>query len=178
MKNFFDYIKTKVVTQKKCEVIEIYALNINIDTTNVSEKDIALIKFFLDFAPSRDNLSCVINKYSDDVFVNISCKSNENSWTRCTKNMVTLEELLNCAGKFSLTDFIWLVADEENYDETYRPNDVLESVVDFINDIKKDFQSVCTQNSLIYFDQYSDVNSYKVVWGQKGHLNYVLFDVG
>ena len=175
MWKIFNYIKKSLTnTPTKRKAVDSYNLDITSPDATISQKDLALISFFLNYTPSKENLFCIIKKWSDDVFVNLSCESNTQNWLSSSKNMLTVDEMLNDKDQDCLKDFLWLIVGEEKYDV----NDSLNDVVNFINNSKKEFQSTCSKTSKIYFSKYSDVNSYTIIWGQEDYINYILYNLG
>lgn len=175
MSRFIKFIKGKLLNNfKEKEKVDIYNVAITNTIDSITQKDLELIRFFLKFTPSRNNLFCIINKWSDDIFANISCESNKQNFERCTQNMLTINEILNSSNEEDIEDFFWLLGIEKIDDK----RNVVNDVIDFINSRKKEYQHACSKNSSIYFSKYSDVNSYTVVWGQENYLNFILQDVG
>ncbi len=175
MKRIIEYIRGKLLNNpEKRETIDIYNLSITSANDNITKKDLNLISFFLKFTPSENKLFSVIKKWNDDTFVNISCESNNQNWISCTQKMLTVDEILKGTPEDYLEDFFWLIEVEKIYDI----ENIMNHVIDFINSNKKEYQSICSKKSRIYFSRYSDVNSYTVVWGQENYLNCIVSDVG
>ncbi|WP_339101654.1 hypothetical protein [Candidatus Enterococcus clewellii] len=175
----FYFIKTKLIDRlTKRNIFSIYNLDIDSGTKSITISDLSLIRFFLKFTPPKDHLFCRIRKWSDDVFVNISCKSNKKNWDSCTKNLYTVSEIVNDNNEGYVRDFLCLIVDEDFYDNNNGFTDILNHTVDFINSRKKEYQRICSIDSAIYFEQDCTVNSFKVVWGQEDYINYILYDIG
>lgn len=175
MNRIIKFIRKKLLNNfKETEVVDIYNIAITSTTDSIAQKDLDLISFFLKFTPSKNNLFCIINKWSDDVFINISCESNQQNWSMCTQNMLTINEILSSNDEQGLEDFFWLIGIEKPDDK----GNITNYVIDFINSDKKEYQSTCSKSSSIFFSKYSDVNCYTVVWGQENYLNYIVRNFG
>ncbi len=67
-------------------------------------------------------------------------------------------------------DFLWLVRGDE---ET-----VAVAVVEFVNEQRKEFQPVCLGTDRVFFQRWSNVNDWLVLWGDDSRLSYLAYSAG
>ena len=67
-------------------------------------------------------------------------------------------------------DFLWLVRGDE---ET-----VAVAVVEFVNEQRKEFQPVCLGTDRVFFQRWSNVNDWLVLWGADSRLSYLAYSAG
>lgn len=174
----FNFLKKLVPLSNQSEtLVDIYNLELPSDSGITSEKDLILLKHFLNFRPNKGNLACNIKTYSDDAFVYIYCQTLVNEWTYLSSDMMEIPKILTIAN--GINDFLNLldIEDDETMDslkETY----IIEKAIQFVNETKMDFQSMCTEKDKLYFEKYSDVNYFKIIWGTSDHMNFILRSLG
>jgi thiol-disulfide isomerase/thioredoxin len=69
-------------------------------------------------------------------------------------------------------DFLWLVRGDE---ETVAPE---VAVVEFVNEQRKEFQPVCLATDRVFFQRWSNVNDWLVLWGDDSRLSYLAYSAG
>ena len=69
-------------------------------------------------------------------------------------------------------DCLWLVRGDE---ETVAPE---VAVVGFVNEQRKAFQPVCLATDRVFFQRWSNVNDWLVLWGDDSRLSYLAYSAG
>ena len=69
-------------------------------------------------------------------------------------------------------DLVWLLTNEED------PVPMQPAASQFINSERHDFQPECGLTDRVLISEYSDINSWTVIWSSPTRLNYLSFDQG
>lgn len=139
-------------------------------------KGVKILSNYLQFQPSKKGLFYDISLYAGGtgVYDTISAKFmvEPGGWEKVRKYFVlqTPEQAANHPEWAE--DFDWLVGREEKSEPPFSAASM------FIKSQKKSFQSAVGEDTMIYFIEWSDVNSWSVFWGNEESINFLSFDQG
>lgn len=140
------------------------------------EESIQIIANLIGFQPVPDELFYSLNFYAGgtgvDDRVAVQCRIDDRSWAVAVQKLRLRHYVEAAQDPAWGEDFRWLIKAENIRDS------VDEYCYQFINSKKLDFQDRADEKWEIFFADESDVNSWCVVWGANGRLNYLSFDQG
>lgn len=185
----FKWLNQKLAKKKLPKPTEIYSLEIANSHKEITNSDLNLLKHFLNFYPSTNNLSCTIQRYDkyidyvENVEAYIYCETSPQDWNCLGKNMLRINDFIDFEKKRATSDFnafldlIEIDEDEANY-HTLRNEQIINQTTLFLNETKSPFQLPCqlTDNLLIEID--SNINDFKVIWGTQNYMNLIFKSQG
>ncbi|MGY3705035.1 hypothetical protein [Vagococcus martis] len=164
-----------------------YSINIPNDSNEISKIDKKFIEILLNFTPDYNSLKGEVKRfdtydnYIENVRAFISCDVMGNNWIYKQSDLSELNRFIQyekIRNIFDFNNFLHLIGVNEEEYKLLVDSDIYEKTIVYINKYKREYQNECSELSKIYVSKGSNVNDYKIFWGESNHVNLILESYG